>query len=63
MRGRIFSVASEWIGRPLDSISIVTMPALPSRLMELTAPTFTPAIRTGDLGWMFWADANTAFRR
>ena len=34
IRGRIFSVASEWIGRPCDSISIVTRPVLPSRLIE-----------------------------
>ena len=27
--GRILSVASEWIGRPFDSISIVTTPVLP----------------------------------
>jgi hypothetical protein len=55
------SVASEWIGRPRDSISIVTSPALPSRLTERTLPTSTPAIRTGDFGWMFTAVANTAF--
>ena len=60
MRGRIFSVASEWIGRPRDSISIVTSPALPWRLIELTLPTSTPAMRTGDLGWMLSAVANSA---
>ena len=63
MRGLIFSVASVWIGRPLGSISMFTRPALPSRWIEVTVPTLTPAMRTGDLGWMLTAVVNTAFRR
>ncbi len=61
IRGLIFSVASEWIGSPRDSISIVTRPVLPSRWIEVTLPTSTPAIRTGDLEWMFTAVANCRF--
>ena len=58
MRGRIFAVASAWIGSPRDSISIVTSPVLPSRLIEETLPTSTPAMRTGDFEWMFTAVLN-----
>jgi len=32
-------------------------------LLELTTPTLTPAIRTGDLLWISTAVANTAFKR
>ena len=32
---------------------MLTRPVLPSRWIELTWPTLTPAMRTGDLGWMF----------
>ncbi len=60
IRGRIFTVASLWIGRPRFSISIVTTPVLPSSLTEETLPTSTPAIRPGDLEWMLIAEANTA---
>ncbi len=42
---------------------MVTRPTLPSRLIEETEPTVTPAIRTGDFGWMLTAVANTAFSR
>ena len=63
MRGRIFTVASVWIGRPLFSISIVTRPVWPSRLIEATLPTSTPAMRTGDFEWMFTAELNWALSR
>ena len=63
IRGRIFMVASEWIGRPRFSISMLTRPVLPSRLRPVTLPTSTPAIRTGALVLMLRAVANTAFRR
>ena len=54
-------MASSRIGSPLDSISIVTRPVFPSRLIEVTWPTLTPATRTGDFGLMFWAEANSAW--
>ena len=62
--GRILSVASEWIGSPLPSISMVTSATwLLSRLVEVTVPTVTPAIRTGDLGRTLTDELNTALRR
>ena len=63
IRARILSVASRWIGRPPFVISIVTTPVLPTRSIELTVPTSTPATRTGDLGLMFTAVEKTPFRR
>ena len=49
IRGRIAAKASSWIGRPEPSTVKVTVVALPSRLVEITRPTSTPAIRTGEL--------------
>jgi hypothetical protein len=66
MRGRIFSWASLWIGRPFLSISIFTRAALPSpgaRWMALTLPTLTPAIRTGEFLRIEFAEAKTALSR
>ena len=50
MRGRILTVASLWIGSPSSLISIVTSAwSVPSlRSTDLTLPTLTPAIRTGE---------------
>ena len=42
-------VACGSAGRAI-SISIVTRPVLPSRLIDVTLPTLTPAMRTGDFG-------------
>ncbi len=42
---------------------MVTTPVLPSRFTEVTVPTLTPAMRTGDLGLMLTAVPNTAFKR
>ena len=62
MRGRIFSSASLWIGRPESFISIVMtalfVPAWPS--IFLTVPTLTPAMRTGEFSRIEFADGNTA---
>ena len=58
MRGRIFSSASSWIGRPLSSISIVTLAASsPASTAStfVTFPTSTPAIRTGERVLMLFA--------
>jgi len=44
VRGRILTVASEWIGSPSEVISMLSTPALPSRETEVTLPTSTPAI-------------------
>jgi hypothetical protein len=57
MRGRIVNSASLLIGRPFFWISIVTMAPAPSAalvsvLTDLTVPTLTPAIRTGDFALM-----------
>ena len=62
IRGRIFSVASLWIGRPSGSIAIVTTAAsVPGwRSTSLTLPMFTPAIRTGEFGRMEFAEEKTA---
>ena len=63
MRGRIFIVASRWIGRPLRSIRIVTTAACaPSSAwaIRVTLPTSTPAIRTGAFVRMSFADGKTA---
>ncbi len=62
MRGRIFSSASLWIGRPWSWISIVMtalfVPSWPSTLVTL--PTLTPAMRTGEFSRIEFADVNTA---
>ena len=64
IRGRIFSRASRWIGRPFLSIFIVTSVSVessPSGSTFETLPTSTPAIRTGEFSCSadeFW---NTAF--
>ena len=63
-RGRIFIVASSWMGSADFFISMVTI-AAPSPLPPsstastfLTLPTSTPAIRTGELGLMLLAVSN-----
>ena len=65
IRGRIFIVASLWIGRPLSLISIVTtaasLPGLPSILVTL--PTLTPAMRTGEFLRIEFDDWKTALTR
>ena len=62
IRGRTFSVASVWIGRPLRCIAIVTTTVLPfPRSTFVTLPTFTPAIRTGEFPCSSFAFASTAF--
>ena len=58
------AVASAWIGRPLLSICITTMPALGLPLIRstpVTSPTCTPAIRTGDGMCRSVFDVKTAF--
>ena len=49
IRGRIAAKASSWIGRPSPLTVKVTVVASPSRSVEMTLPTSTPAIRTGEL--------------
>ena len=64
MRGRIWIVASLWIGRPFLSIRIVTRAAFLSlgrRSTEVTLPTLTPAIRTNEFGLMLFAVRKTAW--
>ena len=64
IRGRIFSSASSWIGRPRSSISMVTRAApLPDSTASifLTLPTSTPAMRTGDLGLRLFTFVKTAW--
>ena len=65
MRGRIFSVASLWMGSALLSSSMVTTAASldPARSTFLTLPTLTPAMRTGDPGRRLLDDSNTAWSR
>ena len=60
MRGRIFIVASAWIGRPASATAIATtaVPAGP-RFTPVTRPTFTPAMRTGELRCSSLAEENT----
>ena len=62
MRGRIFAVASSCSGRPCFSIAIVTtVLSVPSwASTDLTLPTSTPAIRTGESGCRPFEDWNTA---
>ena len=50
-----------WIGRPALSTVKVTLVSLPLRLVEITSPTSTPAIRTGDLTAMFAELEKVAF--
>ena len=63
-RGRIFSSASSWIGRPFFRISISTRAAPFWRPVSastfFTLPTSTPAMRTGELGLRLLAVSNTA---
>src|ERR1700740_2227455 len=57
------AVASAWIGRPFRSMCIVTTAAwvLPDRrVTDVTWPTSTPAIRTGDGMWSWVSLVNTA---
>jgi hypothetical protein len=61
IRGRIEAKASSWIGWPEPSTVKVTVVALPSRLVEITLPTSTPAIRTGELRAMLVELAKVAF--
>ena len=65
MRGRILAVASSCSGRPFLLISITTSAwSVPSfGLISLTLPTWTPAIRTGELTRRPLEDSNTAVRR
>ncbi len=66
IRGRILSFASSCSGRPLSSISIVTIAPAPSGPPALTGstlvtlPTCTPATRTGDLILRSLAERNAA---
>ena len=60
---RICAVASRWMGRPLLLICIVTTASwvlLPSDFTEVTWPTSTPAIRTGEGMWSSVSVVNTA---
>ncbi len=61
IRGRIAAKASVWIGRPDSSTVKVTVVALPSREVEITWPTSTPAIRTGELSATLAELAKVAF--
>ena len=64
IRGRIFSVASVWIGRPFRFDFHVHHAGVALALDRGDlARRSRPAMRTGDLGWMLTAVANTAFRR
>ena len=65
MRGRIFTVASLWIGSALSCSSRTTidMSVPGARSIVLTLPTFTPAIRTGEFGRIELADSTTALSR
>jgi hypothetical protein len=62
MRGRIFTCASLWIGRPLLSMRIFTTAACAPLTCStpLTLPMSTPAMRTGEPGRMLFADGKTA---
>ena len=61
IRGRIAAKASSWIGRPAPLTVKVTVVASPSRSVEITLPTSTPAIRTGELRAMLAELAKVAF--
>ncbi len=65
MRGRIFAVASAWIGSAVSlSSSTSTAAFVPSSgSTDLTLPTSTPAIRTGEFGRIELADSNCALSR
>ncbi len=57
------AVASAWMGRPLDWIVIVATAAVEApdtRLTEVTVPTLTPAIRTGEPRWSCVSTVNAA---
>jgi hypothetical protein len=60
IRGRIFRVASLWIGRPLRFDFHRHEAGCPSRLIEADLADVTPAMRTGDFGVDVDAEANTA---
>jgi hypothetical protein len=54
--GLIFIVASVCSGRPCGSMLIVASAVVPGpRPTEMTLPTLTPAIRTGEPGWIWLA--------
>jgi hypothetical protein len=59
-RGRISTVASSWIGRPSSLTVNVASAWSPSSSTEVTSPTLTPAIRTGELGVSVAAFSKTA---
>ena len=61
IRGRIAAKASSWIGRPESSTVKVTLVLSPSRSVEMTLPTSTPAIRTGELRAMLAELEKVAF--
>ena len=64
IRGRTFTVASAWIGRPSSEISIVTSAPRCSpgrRSTDVTSPTVMPAMRTGDFGLTSPAFLNASF--
>jgi hypothetical protein len=65
MRGRIFAVASSWIGSAdFLSSSVTTASSVPSLASTfLTLPTATPAIRTGEFSRSELADSNVALTR
>ena len=58
-------VASEWIGSPLELMLIVTRPACdeepPMCATDVTSPTSTPAIRTGEGMCSCVSDVTIAF--
>ena len=65
IRGRIFIVASLWMGSALLESSILTSEASPPPALStpMTLPTLTPAIRTGEPDLMFTAFWKTALSR
>jgi hypothetical protein len=58
--GLIAAKASSWIGRPEPSTVNLTLVAFPSLSVEMTFPTSTPAIRTGELRAMLAEFENVA---
>ena len=62
MRGRIFAVASSWIGSACfcsESVTTDVSESLPASTLA-TLPTLTPAIRTGEPTRIELADSNVA---